>query len=125
MTIAEAHRAFRFGLDKMDGLNYPNFLPEEIDLLLNQAQERIIKQRYGKNNIKRASFEEEQKRTEDLKEIIQTRIALPQTPGIYGNSASNATFFDLTDDHWFIIWEKAIINCPSCNTNNQLPPRNP
>ena len=56
MLVTELHRSFRFGLDKMDGFNYPNFLPEEIDLLLNQAQDTFIKQRYGFNNLKRESF---------------------------------------------------------------------
>ena len=61
MTIAEAHQEFKFRLDKMDALNYPNFLPEEIDLILNNAQQRFVKQRYGLNNIKRQSFEETEK----------------------------------------------------------------
>ena len=57
MTISDAHINFKFLIDKADVLNYPNFLSEEIDLLFTIAQERIIKQRYGKNNIKRTSFE--------------------------------------------------------------------
>ena len=70
MTCAELHLEFKFRCDKLDTLNYPNFLPEEIDLILNNAQERLVKQRYGFNNIKRQSFEETEKRTEDLKEIV-------------------------------------------------------
>jgi len=124
LTIAEAHRAFKIGLDKSDSLNYPNFLPEEIDIFLNQAQERIIKQRYGKNNIKRMSFEEDQKRTEDLRNVLKAAIINPQTPGIQGNTARNATFFILPTDHWFTVWEKAYINCPTCNTSILLPKLN-
>ena len=117
MNIADAHRAFRFGLDKMDGLNAPNFLPEEIDLLLNQAQERFIKQRYDNTNIKRTGFEQDEKRTEDLKEILESKILSPAAltyPS--GRSASNSAFFTLPADNWFIIWEKAYINCTTCNT---------
>ena len=117
MTISEAHRAFRFGLDKMDGLNAPNFLPEEIDLLLNQAQERFIKQRYDNTNIKRTGFEQDEKRTEDLKEILESKILSPAAltyPS--GKSAINSAFFTLPADNWFIIWEKAYINCTTCNT---------
>jgi len=117
LNIADAHRAFRFGLDKMDGLNAPNFLPEEIDLLLNQAQERFIKQRYDNTNIKRTGFEQDEKRTEDLKEILESKILSPAAltyPS--GKSAKNSAFFTLPSDNWFIIWEKAYINCTTCNT---------
>ena len=51
MTVQQLHLEFKFRCDKLDSLNYPNFLPEEIDLLLNNAQDRLIKQRYGLNNI--------------------------------------------------------------------------
>jgi hypothetical protein len=116
LTISEAHRAFRFGLDKMDGLNAPNFLPEEIDLLLNQAQERFIKQRYDNTNVKRTGFEQDEKRTEDLKEILESKILSPSTTVSSGRTAINSAFFTLPSDNWFIVWEKAYINCATCNT---------
>ena len=116
MTISEAHRAFRFGLDKMDGLNAPNFLPEEIDLLLNQAQERFIKQRYDNTNVKRTGFEQDEKRTEDLKEILESKVLSPSTTILGGRTAINSAFFTLPADNWFIVWEKAYINCATCNT---------
>jgi hypothetical protein len=34
MTVAEMHTEFKFRMDKMDSLNYPNFLPEEIDFVV-------------------------------------------------------------------------------------------
>ena len=121
MTISEAHRAFRFGLDKMDGLNAPNFLSEEIDLLLNQAQERFIKQRYDNTNIKRTGFEQDEKRTEDLKDILESKVLSPSTTILGGRTAINSAFFILPDDNWFIIWEKAYINCATCNTTILIP----
>lgn len=114
MNISDMHRNFRFGLDKMDGLNYPNFLPEEIDLLLNQAQDRLVKQRYGKNNIKHTSFEEEQKRVEDLRELVRTVQGNMNAQGSKDNTVFNSKFVTLEDDHWFLIWEKAYIYCPTC-----------
>ena len=74
MTIVKAHQEFKFRCDKLDALNYPNFFPEEIDLILNNAQQRIIKQRYGLSNNKRQSFEETQKRTEDLKNVTVNAV---------------------------------------------------
>lgn len=109
------HRSFRFGMDKMDSINYPNFRTEEIDLLLNQAQERYVKQRYGKNNPKRTSFEEEQKRTEDLKELIRDTLIVPSANAA-DNITSNSVFAQLPSDHWFIIQERVALICDKCNT---------
>jgi len=113
MTIAEAHLAFKFGLDKIDSLNYPNFLPEEIDLLLNQGYKRWVKQVYGLTNVKRQSFEETQKRTEDLKNLVQ---AVNLTPLAYNplNIDSNARFVTLPTDHWFIIQERVEVSYNDC-----------
>ncbi len=122
MNITEQHQAFRFGMDKLDNLNYPNFLPEEIDLLLNQAQDSIAKQRYGITNSKRTSFEETQKRTEDLKELVRFRVITP-TPntGVIGldeNITTNSVFCTLPSDHWFTIWERVIVNSSICTNSN-------
>lgn len=114
MNANEMHRAFRFGLDKLDALNYPNFLPEEIDLLLNQAQDRYVKQRYGLNNTKREGFEQIQKRTEDLKNIVVAAIIAPNASSTL-NINTNARFFSLPSDHWFIVWEKAEVTYADCN----------
>lgn len=109
------HNSFRFGMDKLDNLNYPNFLPEEIDLLLNQAQERFIKQRYGITNPKRTSFEETQKRTEDLKELIK-HVNLAPTAHTYDNITPYSRFVTLPTDHWFIIQERVVQVCDKCNS---------
>ena len=115
------HLQFKFGLDKLDALNYPNFRPEEIDLLLNQAQDRIVKQRYGINNIKRQSFEETQKRTEDLKNIVKTAIITPQVYSV-NNIDINARYCLLPTDHWFIVQERAKINhlCNGISTDTMV-----
>lgn len=109
------HQSFRFGMDKMDNLNYPNFLPEEIDLLLNQGQERFIKQRYGTTNAKRTSFEETQKRTEDLKELIK-HVNLTPAANSYDNINTRGRFVILPTDHWFIIQERVVQECDKCNS---------
>ena len=115
MTISQFHIEFKFRLDKMDALNYPNFLPEEIDLILNNAQDRLIKQRYGFNNAKRQSFEETQKRTEDLKNITENTILTPLAYSV-NNIDANARFVNLPTNHWFTIQERAGITCTNCGT---------
>lgn len=105
MTSLEMAQSFRFRLDKLDSLNYPNFLNEEIDLLLNQAQERFVKQRYGVTNTKRESFEETQKRTEDLKAITTNAVLIP-IPNAFDNIDINAQFVNLPANHWFTVQER-------------------
>lgn len=116
MTASELHQEFKFRCDKLDALNYPNFLPEEIDLILNNAQERFIKQRYGLNNTKRQSFEETEKRTEDLKNITKNVILTPLAFNV-NNIDSAARFFTIPTDHWFTIQERASITCNICGSN--------
>lgn len=74
MTIQEMHLEFKISLDKVDSQAYPEFLDGEIDYYLNEAQDRIVKQRYGTNNIYRKGFEESQKRTDDLKNLIRSKF---------------------------------------------------
>ncbi len=117
MTVAELHLNFKFGLDKIDSLNYPNFTSNEIDILLNQAQDRFIKQRYGKNNLKRESFEETQKRTEDLKTIVKATQISPSTYST-SNIETTARFYILPSDHAYIIQETVNVTYPDCNNQN-------
>jgi len=116
MNIATFHQEFKFRLDKADSLNYPNFLPEEIDLILNNAQDRLIKQRYGFNNNKRQSFEETEKRTEDLKNITVNAILTPLAYSV-DNIDTNARFVTLPTNHWFTVQERAGITCSICGAD--------
>lgn len=108
------HLEFKFEMDKLDSLNYPNFLSTEIDLLLNKAQDRIVKQRYGGNNAFKESFEETQKRSEDLKSITVNSILTPAA-NASDNIDVNAYFVTLPTDHWFIVQERCNISYPDCH----------
>jgi hypothetical protein len=116
MTIAEFHTEVKVRLDKMDSLQLPNILTSELDLFLNQAQDRIVKQRYGITNPKRQGYEESQKRTDDLKAITRTAVLVPLAYTI-DNIDSNARFFTLPADYWFIVQERANITYPCGDTN--------
>lgn len=114
MTVSEMHNAFKFGLDKFDSLNYPNFLPAEIDLLLNQAQDNFVKQRYGVTNLKKQSFEETQKRTEDVKNVV-VRATIVPAANASDNINSYSRFVTLPADHWIIIHELTGLSCTDCH----------
>ena len=72
MLIEEAHIEFELTVDKRSTSQVPEFPPEVIDYFLNEAQDRFSKTRYSKNNLYQKSFEESQKRTEDLKALVVT-----------------------------------------------------
>lgn len=96
MTIEQFHREFKVFFDKVDSSSYPEFLDGEIDIYLNEAQERIKKQRYGKNNLYRAGFEEIQKRTDDLKNLVYTRFVSVSPAPEYQGVGDNVYKADLT-----------------------------
>lgn len=118
MTVSEMHLAFKFGLDKLDSLNYPDFLPTEIDLLLNKSQDRFVKQRYGTTNNKKQSFEETQKRTEDIKNVV-TEATLTPVVNSAANVDSNAQFVVLPTDHWITILELTGVSYLDCKGDTQ------
>lgn len=116
MTIAEFHTEVKVRLDKIDSIQLPNLETVEIDLFLNQAQDRIVKQRYGITNTKRQGYEESQKRTDDLKAITRTITLVPQ-PYNSDNIDTNARFFVLPMDYWFIVQERVNITY-TCGTTD-------
>lgn len=112
MTIAEMHTYFKVGVDKAESFNYPAFESEEIDYFLNKAQERFIKQRYGINNNKRQGFEQTQKRTDDIREVIMSNSSSTFTTD--SDSKPFAKYYTLpssspADVYWFSIQEEVDI----------------
>lgn len=83
MNIAAMHLAVKLGLDKTEGLTYAAFEPEEIDFWLNESIDRFIKTRYSGVNVKRESFEQSQKRVDDLRTLVaEARIVPTQASGV-------------------------------------------
>ena len=95
MTIQQFHREFKVFFDKVDSAAYPEFLDGEIDIYLNEAQARLVKHRYGRNNIFRAGFEQIQKRTDDLKNLVRTRFASISSEPSYQYISDNVYRADL------------------------------
>lgn len=113
MTVSQMHTEFKLRLDKIDASLLPNILTSEIDLVLNQAQDRFVKQRYSKTNAKHESFEETQKRTDDLKKLVRTVTLIPSANAV-DNIDSNAQFTILPVDYWFIVQERANVTYEDC-----------
>ena len=96
MTIAEMHLEFKIFRDAVDSNAYPEMLDEEIDITLNEAMDRVVKTRYGKNNLYRKGFEENQKRTDDLKELVVSRFPNLTPVPQYTSVGKNVSQADLS-----------------------------
>lgn len=81
MTLQEIHYDFKVKIDKVDSLSKKNFLPNEIDWIVNEAIKIFVKQRYGQNNSKQTGFESIQKRTDDLR-TLQIKSPTALQPGV-------------------------------------------
>ena len=77
MTIAEMHIALDNRVDKLATASYPDLLPEQKDLELNEAILIFAKLKYGRNNVYRQGFQEIQKRTDDLNTLVKNIYLIP------------------------------------------------
>ena len=92
------HTEVKVGVDKGDSLGYPNLLPEEIDIHLNNNIEKFVTLRLYGENSKPASFEETQKRTDDLGDIIKNSNI--STFSVTTDNKPNSSFLTLPADYW-------------------------
>jgi hypothetical protein len=79
MTIQEMHYDFQFKFNQLGNQVNQYFNKAQIDWMLNRAQDMIIQKRLGENNLSRTSYEQIQKRTEDLKDL---HVRYPEQPFI-------------------------------------------
>lgn len=84
---------------------------------MNTYQDEFIKQRYGVTNNKRQSFEQSQKRIDDLKNLVINIILAPQ-PNNQDNIDVNAQFVELPVDYWFTVQERVDITYKDCHGND-------
>jgi len=108
MTIQEMHNEFRLLLDKGDSFDAPSFLISEVDGFLNIAIEKFVTKRMFGNNVRRTGFEEDQKRRDDLRELI---VQIPlSSAAITEANKPNGKFFSLPLDYRHAINEEALIS---------------
>jgi hypothetical protein len=102
MTIAEMHQEFLVLIDKSNSLEYPDFLPEEIDLFLNKSQDQLVKNKFSGNNAKKESIEETQKRMDDLRNLIKNfNYIVPASVLSTASQKPNSRLIPLPTDYWF------------------------
>ena len=107
MTIGEMHKEFRLLLDKADSGSAPAFLSTEIDSFLNAAIERFITKRAFSNNSRGTGFEEDQKRRDDLRNIIKDYSVVPSATG--DDNKDGGQFASLPVDYRHAISEECTL----------------
>jgi hypothetical protein len=104
MTILEAHKEFKLFIDKVDSQATPDFLSNEIDTFLHEAEVRLVKQKYGRGNKYGIGFQENQKRTDDLSFLVKSlpltfisnEVTLPSDYMFYLAALMNVKFSGIT-----------------------------
>jgi len=108
MDIENMHVAVKLEYDKTSALELPAFEPEEIDYWLNNAIRKFGKTRHSGMNVKGTSFEQTQKRIDDLRTLVEsvTETSVSATASDYPNGYR----FDLpVTGYWFTLSEEANI----------------
>lgn len=118
MKVSEMHLQFKLGVDKADSLNSPNFLPEEIDVYLSNAQEEFIEQRAYGNNPKKESVEETQKRVKDLQSLTKNAVITPLASTT--DNKPNGLFVQLPLDYRHALHEEVLVKYKDCNNQDVL-----
>lgn len=114
MTVYELHLGFMDAVDKLSSGVAPEIPIEQRDRYLNQGIERFIKQRYSGANSKQLPFEGDQKRTDDLSNLVVYKEILPTEEGYFSTKFSKTTLFPLPEDYWFSIVEQAKLTVTAC-----------
>jgi hypothetical protein len=129
MSISDMHIGFKLELDKTNSLQYPSFLPEEIDYWLNKAIRKFVKTRYSGMNSKHEGFEQSQKRIDDLRTLVR-EVTIPCTT----IGAIKPNGYVLTDNgfdgskftaapYWLSLGEEVDISFTPINPDTTFPKR--
>lgn len=128
MDINLMHISIKQSLQKINAYMYRDILPQEIDLFINKAMERIVLSRYSyKSNKKQEGFEESQLRTEDLGNLVKDPyvddvVLLTKQHGKvegvsnYGEiEEDNKYIFPLPEDYFILTRQRAKVFFNDCN----------
>ncbi len=120
MTVKELHYDFKLKTDKVDTLTKEDFNAAEVDWLLNEAQELLLRRRMGQNNAKVQGFEGIQKRIDDLKTLhvkfpVQIGLVPTLDQGVYEIDLTN-----LTHTYYFLTRGYADVKDGVCTTTAEV-----
>lgn len=103
------HTRFRIKFDKMATLSAPEYFPEDVDVLLNDAQDKLID---FYSNIK--GLERTQSITDYLGEIVQREELSNPDIFIGPNQEPNGKYVTLPDNYRKMLMEQVKLLIPDC-----------
>lgn len=115
MTARELKYDFLLKKDRVQSLSTANFNDAEIDWFLNEAQMVFIKQRLSNSNSRRASYEQIQKRTDDLSTLHIKYPLQPSLPLIPHTGVYELPLSSLAYPYLQFLAGSLTIKLPSCN----------
>lgn len=111
------HINFKLELDKTNMLLYPSYLPEDIDYWLNSAVQEFVTTRYTGTNFRSKGFQQDQKRTDDLRSSIASVSITPASVDYL--NAYSVFKMEYPDDYWYTISDNAVASSiKPCWKNN-------
>jgi hypothetical protein len=110
-TVKQLLLSLEQKLDKTDSQAYADILDEEKRYWLDQAADRFVKQRYTGNNFQRKSFEQNQKRADDLRAAIRTQVQSAVVSNLY-RDAYQVTF---PIDYRYLLKVEVELEYEDCN----------
>ena len=123
MTIEEAHYDFKIKMDRVDTISKPDFSVEEIDWLLNEAQQVFIKKRFNSSTDSlKLGFENTQKRIDDLSTLMVTQPLQPPIVPAFIEGVYELDLANLQYPYLFMVKLSAEITLNNCTKIVPLKP---
>lgn len=124
MTLSNLHTYIKLEIDKSNISGYPSFLPEEIDYFINTSITRFYKRKYSGISAIGGSFQQNQLRGDDFRNIVKTEKILANDMTVSGNEY----IAEYPSDYWIGVGESVYIysmlsNWPKDNTNTPIKKR--
>ena len=111
MTIEQMHTGVRLEIDKSGTLDSVGFEPEEIDYWLNTAISSLVKTKYSGSISTRGAFEQNQKRIDDLRALVEeTTLDVSTTDAVKPNCF--VATLPSSPLYWFTLGEEVDILIP-------------
>lgn len=116
MTSREMQMAFDVQLQVANPDFRVDLKPDSYTIFhyINQAQEQTVKTRYSGVNAKGESFEQTQKRTDDLRTLL-TDVSISPETGVSPSLKNNSTIFILPSDYFIRVGEEVEITLNDLN----------
>lgn len=118
MNNSEFSKEFDIMYDNISSNQAPGLNEYEKSVFLTNAQEQLVKDYYSGINLQQAGFEGNEDIRRALDELVKTHKATSQVSSTSGIS-SDSKFFEIPNDTFFIVYEKAKLSSSDTCINNK------